>query len=178
MNSHQHPVYAAAQAFHAAFRSVEVSPSYAELAKLGTPEQRAEAVRVAAHKMIAPLLAHRIITEYAELQPEFAKLRANLIEWHGKLADDAAHNTEHGWESVKDLYKHPEDVVGRRGQMWDMLLDLCTHDLMKQGPRLIAWVKLIFGQDFPLFPESLAKMAVSFFVDALQAEQAKAAQTA
>lgn len=173
MNILEHPMNELARTFHNTFPNIVVRKTFGELAKLGTPEQRAEAVRVAAHRMVCVLMKHFTVRNLAAEQPAFNDFRELMMLWHSRLKVDRHFANAAGWNTVKTDYRHPTGLIGEEEErIWYMALLLCTNDVVAVGPKVLALLPDIIGPRDPTFPQIMADEAVSFFVEALEAQQA------
>jgi hypothetical protein len=171
----EHSATELARAFHSAYPDMLAPRTFAELTKLGTPDQRAEAARVTAHLMVCELMKHFTVRNLAAEQPAFNNLRELLMEWHSYLKSDPLYANEAGWNTVKSVGKRPEGLSEYNCRIWDVALLLCTNAPLAKGPEVLALLPDIIGTRDPLFPKNMADTAVIFFVEALEAQQAATA---
>lgn len=171
MNFPEHPAYGLAQKFQADYPGVQTSLSFAELAKLGTSVQRAEAVRVAGHLMVCELMKHFTVRNLAAKQPAFNKLRDLLMQKHSRLRADRNIYNAADWQTVRDKFSLPTDLISKEEErIWYMALLLCTNEVVAVGPEVLKLLPEIIGSRDPAFPQSMADIAVSFFVEAMNAQ--------
>ena len=171
----EHSATELARAFHSAYPDMLAPRTFAELAKLGTSDERTEAVRVAAHLMVCELMKHFTVRNLATKQPAFNNLRELLMQWHSRLKTIHDFASAAGWNTVKVLYKLPESLSEHDNRIWRMALLLCTNDVVAVGPQVLGLLPQIIDKRDPAFPQRMADMAVSFFVEALEAQVTTAA---